>query len=495
MRRHRIAIVGAGIGGLVAAARLARAGHEVTVFEKQARPGGRCTRLERDGFRFDVGPTLYLMPRVWDETFAALGERVEDHLDLHRIDPTYRVHFHDDTHLDLTGDLLHMREQMEAMEPGSFDGYLGFMREGRAFYENSLDEFVGRNFLSLGQYFGLANLSLVLKLKPYRSHLSHTRRFFKDPRLVAAMSFQNMYLGVSPYEAMATYALLQYTELAEGVWFPEGGMSSVSDAFEAIASDHGATFRYECPVERVNVEGGRSTGVTLEDGERVEADLVLVNADLPYAYCDLLPDEDLAEKIRRKRYACSTMIFFWGVEGERSEALGHHNVFITEHRYRESFDRIFKDLSLPDEPSFYVCAASRSQPDVAPAGGDGLMVLVPVGRLSDEREQDWEAMRDRARETILTRLDRIGAGGIAERTLFEQVVGPHEWQEMFNLRHGTTFGLSHNFSQVGYFRPHNRHPRYGNLYFVGASTHPGTGLPLVLLSAKLVAERILKEQG
>ena len=495
MRQQRIVIVGAGIGGLVAAGRLAQAGHQVTVLEKQQRPGGRCNRFERDGFRFDLGPTLYLMPRIWDETFAALGESVGDHLNLRRVDPTYRVHFHDGSHIDLTSDLLHMREQMEAIEPGSFDGYLGFMREGREFYENSIDQFVGRNFYTLAEYFGLANMSLVMKLKPYRSHYDHTRRFFSDPRLIAAMSFQNMYLGVSPYEAMATYALLQYTELAEGVWFPEGGMSSISDAFATIAESLGVTFHYEAPVAKVDVEGGRTTGVTLEDGERLPADIVLINADLPYSYCNLLPDEDLAEKIRHKRYACSTMIFFWGVRGERSPALRHHNVFITEHRYRESFDRIFQDLSLPDDPSFYVCAASRSQPDFAPADGDGLMVLVPVGRLSEEQPQDWDALRGRARRAILDGLSRIGAPEVEDNIMFEEVIGPHEWEGMFNLRHGTTFGLSHNFSQVGYLRPHNRHPRYGNIYFVGASTHPGTGLPLVLLSAKLVTERILREES
>lgn len=487
-------VIGAGIGGLAIAARLARDGYQVTLLEKNARPGGRTAVLEQDGFRFDTGPTLFLMPAVFAETYAALGERMEDHLELFRIDPTYRIHFHDGKTLDLTADLIDMREQLEAIEPGSFEAFLRFLSEGYRHYHVSLDRFVGRNFRSLLEYFSPANLPLIVQLKALVKHYSNTSRYFRSPRLRAAFSFQNMYLGVSPYDALATYSLLQYTELAEGVWFPRGGMYRVIESLAAIAEGLGVRFRYNTPVTRIEVNGAQATGVVLADGERLSADVLVANADLPYVYSDLLPNDGTTARLARKRYTSSALMFYWGVTGGHSETLRHHNVFLSEHRYRASFDRIFRDLTLPDEPSFYICVPNRTDPAMAPPDGDSLMVLVPVGHIDDQKPQDWTALLQRARSSVLERLATLGVHNLSERTAFEKIIGPQEYLSALNLVKGSAFGLSHNFMQVGYLRPQNRHARYSNLYFVGASTHPGTGLPLVLLSARLVEERILQEQ-
>jgi len=489
-----IIVIGAGIGGIATAGRLAREGHAVTVLEKGARPGGRVAVIEKDGFRFDTGPTLFLMPEVFAETYAALGERMEEHLDLVRLDPTYRAHFHDDSTLDLTSVLPEMRKQLDAIEPGSFDAFLRFMAEGYRSYNLSLEKFVGRNFYSYLQYFDLKNLPLLFQMKALVKHAANTQSYFKDPRLQAAFSFQNMYLGLSPYDAPATFTLLQYTELGDGVWFPRGGMYRPIETLEQIAAGLGVRFRYNTPVAKINVAGNRATGVTLEDGGVLPADVVVANADLPYVYSDLLPDDGSAARLYRKKFTSSALMFYWGVKGEKSPELLHHNVFLADDEYKASFDRIFNDLSLPERPSFYVNAPSRTDPSFAPRGGDSLMVLVPVGHMNADNSQDWAALTARARASVIERLEGIGVKDLAGRIVFEETMGPEEYKNRLNLAKGSAFGLSHNFLQVGYLRPHNRHARYTNLYFAGASTHPGTGLPIVLLSARLTTERILKEQ-
>ncbi len=488
-------VIGAGIGGLAAAGRLARGGYKVTIVEKAASPGGRASLVEQGDYRFDGGPTLFLMPQVFRDTYAALGERMEDHLELTRLDPTYRVHFHDGTSLDLTAELPRMQEQLEQIEPGSFGRYLGFLEEGYRHYHTSLRSFVGRNFTTPFSYFSLRNLPLMFQVKALVKHAANTARYFRDPRLQAAFSFQNMYLGLSPYQAPATFSLLQYTELADGVWFPKGGMYKVIESLAGIVEGLGVSIRYNSPAMSINVDGGRTSGVTLEGGERLMADVVVSNADLPYTYANLLPAEKIASRLDGMKYTSSALIFYWAVKGERSRELLHHNVFLADHRYRESFDRIFAGLSLPEEPSFYVCAPTRSDPTFAPPEGDSLMVLVPVGHLDEKRPQDWDTLRERAREAVLLRLGEIGVSGVGESIIAEQTMDPPRYRDKLNLMKGAAFGLSHNFRQVGYLRPRNRHARYSNLYFVGASTHPGTGLPIVLISAQLAAERILHEQA
>jgi phytoene desaturase len=251
---------------------------------------------------------------------------------------------------------------------------------------------------------------------------------------------------------------------------------------------------YQSPVKQLRVEGDRVTGAVLEDGKILTADLFVGNADLPYIYQKLLPASNEAKKLDQKKYTSSAIMFYWGVD-KRYPQIGHHNIFLAGD-YKTSFDNIFTDHTLPSEPSFYIHAPARTDPDAAPAGQDTLYVLVPVGHLDDNDSQDWPSLVNRARETVFERIDRqIGVNDLREHIKFEMIYTPLDWQEQFNLAKGAAFGLSHNFLQVGYLRPQNRHARYHNLYFAGASTHPGTGLPIVLLSAKLTTERILRESG
>jgi phytoene desaturase len=487
-------VVGAGIGGIATAARLAKNGYRVTVLEKNETPGGRCNQIVRNGHRFDIGPTLFLMPEVWEETFQVLGERMSDHLDLRRIDPTYKVHFDDGLQLELTSNIGKMQAQLEAVERTAFTGFLDYLAEGAKHYKISLEKFVGRNFYSLFDYFSLTNLPLIFKLKALEVHYRNIGRFFKDERLKAAFTFQNMYLGLSPYDAPATYSLLQYTELAEGVWYPMGGMYAAIQALVNVAENLGVEFMYNTPVKEILVKKNQVTGVLTEDGRVFDADIFVGNADLPYIYKELLPDPIGAKKLDEKLYTCSTIMFYWGVDKQYPQ-IAHHNVFLADD-YKASFDQIFQDHDLPEQPSFYVHAPARTDPAAAPNGQDTLYVLVPVGHLDAASEQDWGERVNRARQTVLARLSKeMSIDDLESHIKFEIVYQPKVWKERFNLEKGAAFGLSHNFWQVGYLRPQSRHKKFKNLYFAGASTHPGTGLPIVLLSARLTTERILLEKG
>jgi phytoene desaturase len=486
-----ILVIGAGIGGITTAARLARLGFHVTVAEKCDHAGGRCGYLVKDGHHFDTGPTLFLMPELYAQAFSDLGERMQDHLDLRRIDPTYHLHFDDGTTLALTSDMHAMQTQLENIEPGSFGAFLRYLNEGHLHYKLSLTHLVKRNFRSPLEFYNPKTLLLLFKLKALIKHYDNIGRYFHDNRLKAAFTFQNMYMGLNPCEAPAIFSLLQYTELADGIWYPMGGMHQIIKALMGIAEKHGVQFMYNSPVKQINVDSRRTSGVTLADGRQLRADVVVANADLAYVYRDLLPNDGTAARLEHKKYGCSVVVFYWGVD-KLYPQLGPHNLFLASD-YRHSFDPIFKDLTLPDEPNFYIHAPTRVDPSLAPHGQDTLMVAIPVGHINDNAPQDWIAIQKRAQRVVLQRLEKIGISDLDEHIKFELSFTPPDWKRHYNLSKGSAHGLSHDLLQMGYLRPHNRHPHYRNLYFVGASTHPGTGLPTVLVSSRLTTERILKD--
>jgi phytoene desaturase len=270
-------------------------------------------------------------------------------------------------------------------------------------------------------------------------------------------------------------------------------MYRLVEALTGIAERSGARLMYSAPVERININGRRAAGVTLADGRQMQADIVVANADLPYVYRSLLPNDGTAKRLARKRYTCSTVMFYWGVDKQYPQ-FGPHNLFLADD-YRQSLDRVLKDHTLPDEPTFYMHTPVRIDPSLAPEGQDTLVVVVPVGHINDAAPQDWAAIRKRARQLVLERLAQIGAHDLEEHIKFEVSYTPRDWLNRYNLVKGSTLGLGHNTMQMAYLRPSHRHARYRNLYFVGASTHPGSGLPAVLLSARFATERVLQDAG
>jgi phytoene desaturase len=486
-----IVVVGAGIGGIAAAAHLARRGMQVTVFEKNSGPGGRCDHFTHAGHHFDTGPTLFIMPLVYEAEFAALGASMRERLTLRRVDPTYQLVFDDGSQLALTSDLQSMQEQLESIEPGSFEGFLRYLDEGHRHYHLALEQLVNRDFRTASDFFTLSHLPLLFQLKPLAQHYRHMSAFFDEPRLKSAFTFQDVYMGLSPFEAPATFSMMPYTELAHGVWYPRGGMYQVVEALVTIARAAGVEFAFDAAVERIEVKGRRARGVVLADDRWLQADAILANADLPYVYQSLLPEDGLAEQLAHKRFSCSVISFFWGVD-KPYPSLSPHTLFLADD-YRSNFDRITRSLALPKNPSLYIHAPTRLDPSLSPPGQDTLIAVVPVGHLNDGDEQGWGETRDRARQAVFNRLGLLGITDLEAHLKFEVNYTPLSWRTRYNLMKGATHGLCHNLTQLGYFRPHNRHPRYGNLYFVGASTHPGTGMPTALISARLVAERMVEE--
>ena len=492
MKNKTITIIGAGIGGITAAIHLANHGLKVTVIEKNGRPGGRCDRISRDGHHFDTGPTLLVMPLLYETEFAALGTSLHEMLDLQRVDPTYHLVFDDGSELALTSDIKFLGEQLETIELGSFQGLLRYMDEGHRHYHLATEKLVYPDFRKASDFFKLEHIPLLQQVKPLAKHYANMSHYFDDPRLKAAFTFQDVYMGLSPFEAPATFSMMPYTELAHGVWYPKGGMYQVVEALMSLAREAGVEFVFNTTVEQIGLNDKSTRGLII-DGKLLESDAVLANADLPYVYQNLLPQDGQAKKLNRKRYSCSVISFFWGVD-KPYESLPPHTLFLADD-YRENFHSIIRDLDLPANPSLYIHAPARLDPSMAPSGQDTLIAIVPVGHMSENGEQDWAAIRDQAREHVFRRLRTIGIVDLEEHIKFEMNFTPLSWRKRYNLVKGSTHGLCHNLTQLGYFRPDNRHPRYHNLYFTGASTRPGTGLPTAMVSGHQSAQRILDDFG
>jgi phytoene desaturase len=484
-------IIGAGIGGIATSIYLARNGYNVEVYEKNSSPGGRCGQIIRDGHRFDLGATMLIMPGIYKEIFNSLEIPLFENNDITPLEDLYKIYFDNNEVIAFSTDKDKMRQQLESIEPGSFNRSQKYVTAGYEIFNIGINKLIGRNFYNIFQFANLRNLGMLVRLKAYISNYRYAAKFFRNTHLRMAYTFQNIYVGQSPFNSPALFSMVPAAELTEGSFFPEGGMFSIVSKLLSAAEAAGVHFHYNMPATRIKVNGRRADSVCFEDESEIAADIIVANADLPYVYRKLLPDRKKSQRLDRMRYSCSAICFHWGLDKVYPQ-LGHHSVFLSDN-FREGLDKIFKEKSVSDRPSFYIHAPARTDRSAAPENQDTLSFIVGSGHVDKMKKQDWENIRAKTRRALIERLKQLGLDDIEEHIKFEMSYTPENWERACNITRGSVFGsLAHNLMQMGYFRPHNRHSRYKNLYFVGGSTHPGNGIPNILISAKLTAERILK---
>ena len=485
-------IIGAGIGGIATAIYLAKNGYNVNVYEKNLAPGGRCGQLIRDGHRFDLGATMLMMPGIYRQVFESLGIPPFENNDIKPLEDLYKIYFDNNEVIAFSPDENKMKIQLEKIEPGSFKKSQKYVSDGYEIFQLGINKLIGRNFDNLFQFANFKNIGMLIKLKTYISNYRYVKKFFRHPHLRMAYTFQNIYVGQSPFNSPALFSMVPAAELTEGSFFPEGGMFSIVERLLSEAKSSGVLFHYNKPVKNIRVKGKKAESVILDDGSEIRADIIVANADLPYVYRKLLPDRGKSKRLDRMKYSCSAICYHWGLDKIYPQ-LGHHSVFLSD-GFREGLDRIFKDKSVSNHPSFYVHAPARTDPSAAPQNQDTLSVIVGAGHMDKNKKQDWDDMKKKTRTAVIQRLKQLGLEDFEEHIKFEICYTPESWESACNISRGSVFGsLAHNIFQMGYFRPHNQHGRYKNLFFVGGSTHPGNGIPNVLLSAKLTAERILNK--
>jgi len=489
----RVVVVGAGLGGMAAAIRIALAGREVVLLEREAHPGGRAGRLSRQGFDFDTGPSVLTMPHLLSELFELAGERMEDHLRIERLDPAYRARFHDGSELFVRGSVDAMRDEVAAVcGRAEADRFVRFADHLRRLYEAEYDDFIASNFDSVLQLARPVALRRLVGLGGFRRLHHLVASHLRDWRMIRLFTFQAMYAGMSPYQALGIYAVIAYMDTVAGVYFPAGGMFSVSTALAGLAARCGVDMRLSTPVTDVEISAGRARAVHTAHGERLAADQVVLNPDLPVAYRDLLGAEHTPARVRRLQYSPSCVVVHLGVSAPaRGPApLGdaaHHNIHFAR-GYRESFDDVLAGRMQRDA-SWFLTVPTVSEPALAPAGGAVAFYLLPTPNLRDSG-LDWDAQGPREIDAAVRRLERAGYGPVSDHVVTSAVVTPADWQRA-GMAMGTPFAASHTFGQTGPFRPGNVAPTVEGVYFVGSGTVPGVGVPMVLVSGMLAAERVV----
>ena len=487
-----VIIIGAGPGGLACSILLAAAGLKVKIIERLPTIGGRTSSIEAQGFKFDLGPTFFLYPRTLEAIFAAGGTSLKAELELIRLDPQYRILFGDGGQIDATPDIARMEQQIAAIAPGDAPGFRRFLTENRAKLQR-MEPCLETPFNGWRDLANMRLFKMLPLLRPHQSLDSYLGRFFRDPRIRLAFSFQSKYLGMSPFRCPSLFSILSFLEYEYGVFHPVGGCGAVTAALARVAERLGVEIRLESPVEEMLFEGRRAVGVRTAAGVE-KARSIVVNADFARAMQRLVPDRLRRRwtdrRIARKKFSCSTFMMYLGVEGTFD--LPHHNIHIASD-YVRNLDEIENRHVLSDDPSFYIQNASVTDPSLAPRGMSALYVLAPVTH--QHPNVDWSRERERFRARMLRQLAKAGFAGVERRIRFERIITPDDWDSKYEIHQGATFNLAHSLDQMLHLRPHNRFEDLAGVYLVGGGTHPGSGLPVIFESARISSRLLLADLG
>ena len=480
-----VVIIGAGIGGLAIANLLAKKGWQVDVYEQHDTVGGRAGLLEVEGFRFDTGPSWYLMPEVFEHYFGLLGERVDDYLDLIRLDPAYKVFYDYHKPITIHADEIRDTKLFDSVEPGSGNVLRRYIERAGRTYHTSLRYFLYNPFTHLNNFTDsslLKELPFVISvlLRPMHSYVA---KFFHSKPLQQIMEYQMVFLGASPFKAPALFHLMSYLDFKQGVFYPQGGMYTIIDSLHKIGLKYGVRYHLGVPVTSIITTAGRAAGIVV-GGKEVTADIVISNADLHFTETQLVPLKyrSYPEKYWTKKVAGpSALLMYLGVKGQLPD-LEHHNLLFVE-RWRQNFDDIFEFKQWPDEASIYVSRSSVTDPAAAPAGHENIFVLVPLPANPDVSDDYVAKMTERYLDQIAKMLN---IPDLRSRLVYKRVFGPKDFVSNFNAWNATALGMSHLLTQSAFFRPGSRSKKLKGLYYVGAGVQPGIGLPMCLINAEVL---------
>ena len=486
--KTKVIVIGAGAGGLSTAILLAKKGYDVTVVEKNASFGGRGDVFSAKGFQFDMGPSWYLMPDIFEHFFSLVGENISDYLDLKRLDPSYKIWFEEHPKpVEMTSDLERDSKIFESFEPGVMKRINIYLKEAAAKYNISKQTFIYKPFNSVFDFIDKRTIFLWTKFSVISSFHKHIASFVKHPLLRKILQYPLVFLGTSPYKAPAVYSLMNHIDFEMGVFYPMGGMTKVFKAFYDIAKKNGVKFIFNTPVNKILVENKKAIGVSTTKGKHM-ADIVVSNADYQFTEMQFLDKKyrQFSEKYWSSRtMAPSGFILYLGIKKQFKE-LVHHNLFFAK-QWKESFEAIFKGQKLPQSPSYYICAPSKTDPSVAPKGCENLFVLVPTATNLTLDEKTIKNYRDKIIKHITVTMK---TKGLEENIVFERIFTGHDFSSIYNAYKGTALGLAQNLTQTAVFRPKTKSVKLNNLYFTGANTNPGIGVPMCLISSQIVYKRI-----